>query len=708
VASPHQQQALRRKLIYIGLIVGLFTVSGIFRLLVVESTAERLSLREQYLGDVKISSSALQLSLTGSRGFVISAMWYWSMDAMKKNKWNELELYTVSLTQLQPHFITPWLFQSWNLAYNVSVEADQPRDKYFYFSRGVHLLCEGERQNRFHPDMRFNIGMYMQHKIMQSDETNAHRCLFQMSCIPYPERDPERFWTTADGRKVIDMAVFEKFCIDHPQFVRRLHDKLRCGKPEDVVLFLKENKGVPSIFEDDPEVAGPAWHEGRYPLKKPLDRFPTLPPPASVRDDELPTILDDTGKPVKAPGYGPDLSSDSELHDDFDAYAAARAWYAYAQECLPQPHPTIPGQSAPIVDRVRQRHPKMTTNLFRNHPPRAQSGCAERLRDEGWFGPEGWLITGWFPRDQFHDGREARVGTGQNWGEDAWHKSYEMWKLRCRRSLMDIDPQRLEEMLAVARSYLARFGRVIGEPPPGNEPPEGDPDRKPWQDSRFVHEYFYSRQLSNAPHFLVNSRVEMEPEANNEALIAARRTVFDARQNARQGRRDRAAELLESKTGLERLRRVLERNADFREDNDNAEEFFEVELRYVKLMQDMEGDKFKRLMAAGSLLGAGAAPGPQPGWPMLIGRALTDPSLMPNLPVPEFEPPEHMQLEALVKPDTVKMVKIRHGLAREDRQQGPPPGATMPSGRPIPPGMMKPPPAGKPAAAGVGGPRPDQ
>src|SRR5579884_514751 len=251
MASPYQQQALRRKVIYIGLIVALFTLSGIFRAYVVEARAEELSLREQNLGEVEVGGSALQLSLTGSRGFVVSALWYWAMDAQKKNRWNELDLYTESLTRLQPHFVTPWLFQSWNLSYNVAVEADQVRDKYFYVARGVQLLGKGERKNRFHPDMRFNMGFYQQHKVMQSDETNVFRCLYQMSCIPYPQRDPARFWTDVNGQKKVDMAAFEKFCTEHPQFVRRLHDRLRCGKPEDVIRFLDENKRVPSLFIDD-------------------------------------------------------------------------------------------------------------------------------------------------------------------------------------------------------------------------------------------------------------------------------------------------------------------------------------------------------------------------------------------------------------------------------------------------------------------------
>jgi len=723
MASPYQQQALRRKLIYLGLIVGLFTASGIFRAYVVEARAEELALREQNVGEVEVGGSALQLSLTGSRGFVVCALWYWATDAQKKNKWNELELYVDSLTRLQPHFISPWLFQSWNLAYNVSVEADQVKDKYFYVSRGVQLLVKGERKNHNQPDLRSNIGFYQQHKIMQSDETNVYRCLYQMSCIPPPERDPARFWKEVDGRKTINLVAFEKFCAEHPQLVRRLHDRLRCGKPENVVRFLEDNNRIPSLYVDDRNEAGPEWAQGRTPLKPLLDRFPALPPPADarVRRDELPILgVDKSGELIRAESYGSDLSYERVPDDGIDGYAGARAWYGYAQEALPEPHPTIPGASAPIVDRTRQRKSKMTVNLFRNHPPRAQSYLAERLQDEGWFGPDptsdnpgeregGWLITGWFPErsfkltdrslaslreaelpqavlaklstlkdkefdtsdafladlarvldkeelerfkgpvlkdlasipaDHFQDGREARVGTGTHWGEESWRKANEMWERRGRRSLMLIDPQRLVELRALAAPYLKSRNVQMGMAPPSQEPAEDHPDHEAWAAARVLFELEYSQRLTNFKHFYYRSLVEMEPEKEKDdhSLLAARRTLFQARQNVRQGRRAPAVELFESKSGLERLRLVFELHPELREDPFTQEEFYELELRYIKLMQEKDGGKFKQYALAGNLLAAGLPQGPAPAWAALCQLELTDPSLLANMPVPEFVP----------------------------------------------------------------------
>jgi hypothetical protein len=693
MASPYQQQALRRKLIYIGLIVGLFTVAGIFRVYVVEARADELALREQNLGEVEVGGAALELSLTGSRGFVISALWYWAQDAQKKNRWNELELYAESLTRLQPHFIAPWLFQTWNLSYNVAVEADQVKDKYFYVARGVQLLGRGERMNHFHPDMRWSIGFYQQHKIMQSDETNVFRCLYQMSCMPYPERDAARFWTTdAAGRQVLDMAAFEKFCIDHPQFVRRLHDRLRCAKPEDVVAFLKDNKEIPSLFVDDPDQAHAAWAQGQTPLKKVADRFPPLPPPAAEREKEL----------AAAPGAelydAAELSYESELKDDFDAYADARAWYAYAQEPIPAPDPEVPGKTTAIVDRTRQRLPRMTTSLFRGHPPRAQSYVAERLQDEGWFGPEGWVITGWFPRDRFHDGREAAVGTGVNWGEDSWRRAYEWWRRRGQKNLLILDPQEEVEKRAKALAYMNSHGLVVGAPPPP-EPAKDSPDHEGWKAARFIFELEYSRGLTNTLSFYYKAAVEMEPERTQFSLLEARRTMFLARQAVRQGQRDKAAELFESKTGLERLRLILERFPDFRESTINQENFYELEVRYIKLKQEKDGGTHQLRMAAGSLLAAGLPQGAAPSWPGLLQQAwLTDETVLPKLPAPEFLPPERMRVEgpdksghSLIDEEMViNPVKVRHGLRK-------PPPPMRPGNRPdMRPGMPGQP--GKPMA----------
>jgi hypothetical protein len=147
------------------------------------------------------------------------------MEKQKKNQWDELEILVNSVTKLQPHFITPWLFQSWNLAYNVSVECDRTKDKYFYIADGIGLLAEGNRKIKDNPDMRLYVGIYTQNKMGISDENITLRSLYQMSCIPPAERNPARFRRTlASGQTEIRWQEFEDFCKRHPFLVRRLHD----------------------------------------------------------------------------------------------------------------------------------------------------------------------------------------------------------------------------------------------------------------------------------------------------------------------------------------------------------------------------------------------------------------------------------------------------------------------------------------------------
>jgi hypothetical protein len=292
MASPFQEQARFRKMVYIGLILVLFTLGWVWRTQAIAPQAERLHIREESRGSVELTGAVVRLGLTGSRGLVTTVLWNVAIERQKKNQWNQLEVLVRQLTRLQPHFITPWLFQSWNLAYNVSVEADRVRDKYFYIARGIELLAEGERQNLNHPDLRWSIGFYLLHKLFNSDETNYHRSLFQLSLIPPNERDPARFYTQAPTGPQFNWAEFEKFCDEHPQLIRRLKDGMqresakektklfRCESAKEVVQFLQDNYQVPSVYPVPPmRGMNKAPEKGQAPEKLPPElQFPPLPP----------------------------------------------------------------------------------------------------------------------------------------------------------------------------------------------------------------------------------------------------------------------------------------------------------------------------------------------------------------------------------------------------------------------------------------------
>jgi hypothetical protein len=220
MSGTYQQRALVRKAVYAGIMLVLFVVTLAFRFLYLQVRAEELAMREVTRGDVELGGSALRLVLTGSRGLVICVLSNEIVRAHERNQWNREELITRYLTKLQPHYIKIWTYYSWNLAYNVSVEEDRVKDRYYFMTRGISLIAEGERQNRNNPDLRWNIGTYFQDKIGRHDEKDKLLCLFQMSCMDPLERDPARFYkydwsdragflATTDGvpQKMVDALV---------------------------------------------------------------------------------------------------------------------------------------------------------------------------------------------------------------------------------------------------------------------------------------------------------------------------------------------------------------------------------------------------------------------------------------------------------------------------------------------------------------------
>jgi hypothetical protein len=608
MASPFQQQAFRRKLLYGGLILVLFTASWGWRRYVVDAQAGELSIREESRGDVELTGAVVRLGLTGSRGLATCVLWNAAIDKQKKNQWNELELLVHSVTKLQPHFIIPWLFQSWNLSYNVSVESDRVSDKYFFITRGIQLLAEGERQNHDHPDLRWSLGFFNQHKICQSDETNTLRSLFQLSTIPPNERDPSRFRKDNDQTEV-NAEEFARFCQKYPQLLHRLRTGLRresqieqrrqftCDRPEDVVQFLADNRNLPCSYAVDPGKTftppGGTWQEKPDELLKPEDRYPVLPPPRTVKP---PQHLFDP----KA------LTSASALTDDVDAYLVSEAWYAYAQEPIPDPA-DLPGSTREITDRARQRKPRyMTILIFRDYPAQAHRYIAERLQQEGWYDEDGWEIGPWgrlFLDGRFPDGTPARVGTGRKWSLDAWRKAADMWKDHGERNHLILEPAEEKNRTDGAEAFRQKFPGLAPNQVPPLRADELDPDtRRQYEDYRFMADYRFYRQVSNFAHHYHRALVEA-----TEAAVEARKLFYEAEMLNLAASPVQALERYEDPRALRAWKeQVLLPNKEFRRDSFVQEQTAEIQWRYLQLWNREHGRRLQDVLVAVAAVVAGA------------------------------------------------------------------------------------------------------
>lgn len=559
MANPFLQQVRTRKLIYTALIVTLFTVSLIHRRFVVEAQAYDLQLREVARGEVELTSSAVRLTLTGSSGLANTFLWWAALQKQEKHEWNELELLVRSITKLQPYFVTPWLFQSWNLAYNVSVECDRPRDKYYYITRGIELLAEGERRNqgastkddpgssRFpgNPDMRFNMGVFYQMKIGQSDEKLIMRCLLEMSCIDPIERDPDK----AKSR-------FAAFCKSNPRLVRRLREGLGYATVDKALQFLKENYEVPSRFE---KPAGNVEQEFCN-LKPDREQFPVVPP----------RRLD-----------WPDPKSRTFTSDSLDVFVLSRAWWEYAQAPLPDPVADYTVQLT--YDPLEKRIPRnMALHLFRGYPCIAQENHAESLGDEGFFDAEGWLIKDWFDKEQGSEEREFRVGAEPTyWSRPAWERAYDMYIEYGTQNGMYIPQARLLALVKKAEEIGKYKDRQFKSQE--DVPPELlDAFKAAMQ----IDSYRKYRGMTNYEARLARAEAE-----KSRSLSDARKYFFNAERMRRFDDPEKALSLYEAAFPL--WIDACFAHPKFARISTIQEDVYELEINYLRLLQKQRTDILK-------------------------------------------------------------------------------------------------------------------
>ncbi len=599
MASSFQQRARLRKAVYAGLILVLFTISYLYRQNIVLAQADDLGLREESKGEVELTGSAVRLSLTGTKGFAVCFLWLMARDKMARREYNEMEMLVNSVAKLQPHFISPWLFQSWNIAFNVVAQVDSARDKYFYIARGTQLLAEGERRNRGSsnpeariyfpgsPDLRYHLGFYYQLKIGKSDEAKVLRCLYQLSCMPPAERDPKAL-EVGDGRggRKVDPRRLESFCVKHPRLVRRLREDLGYDTPESLVVFLKENRDLPARYDPN---TGRLKEDAR-------DRYPILPPSFNA---EVPFDNDE--------GRG------SSLGDEFDTFGASRAWYQFAMEPLPPLDPDIEAEGRD-VNQSRYRLPRMLHYIFRQYPAIAQENIAEGLAQEGWFDRDGWRIESrGFKPIWFSDaaGNERVLTVARNdpkyTSARAWELAYQAYLDFGRRTqllmedLPEGDPlrQRFDRLSKSAQHYqdlLAKHrARRLADLPPGLRTPEARAGELAVAILGNMRQY---RGLTNVRNHYYQAEAERGARA-----VAARKHYFLADKLWKEGSHDQSLALYEK--WLTEWKQLLQEKEKFCADGNIQEESYEGQLRYFRRFQEHHKRRLKAVFIglAGSAVG---------------------------------------------------------------------------------------------------------
>jgi hypothetical protein len=116
------------------------------------------------------------VALGGFRGLISNLLWMRASDLQQDDKFFEAVQLADWITKLEPYYSQVWLFQGWNMAYNISVKFKDFPDRWRWVSRGITLLRDdGLRFNPNDVPIHRELSWFFQHKMGANlDDANLY------------------------------------------------------------------------------------------------------------------------------------------------------------------------------------------------------------------------------------------------------------------------------------------------------------------------------------------------------------------------------------------------------------------------------------------------------------------------------------------------------------------------------------------------------
>jgi hypothetical protein len=142
-------------------------------------------LRDQYqlgqanLGEIDPAAETIRLASLGLRGVAGMVLWNKVHDYQVHRDWASLDATLKQLSLVQSNYIGVWIFQAWNVSFNMSVEWDDYHDRFYYVMKGAAFLEEGTRHNDKAWRLINEMAWVTANKIGTADERVQYRQLFK-------------------------------------------------------------------------------------------------------------------------------------------------------------------------------------------------------------------------------------------------------------------------------------------------------------------------------------------------------------------------------------------------------------------------------------------------------------------------------------------------------------------------------------------------
>ncbi len=157
------------------------------------------------------------VALGGFRGLISNYLWIRANDLQLDDKFFEAAQLAEWITALEPNFTQVWLFQAWNMAYNISVKFKDFPDRWRWVKQGIELLRdEGLRYNPNDILIYRELAWFFQHKMGQNlDDANLYyKREWAREMMPFFGPNGTNFSALLQPQSTNAMLLREKYKMD--------------------------------------------------------------------------------------------------------------------------------------------------------------------------------------------------------------------------------------------------------------------------------------------------------------------------------------------------------------------------------------------------------------------------------------------------------------------------------------------------------------
>lgn len=171
------------------------------------------------------------VALGGFRGLIANFLWIRASELQEDDKFFEMAQLSDWITKLEPHFAAVWVFQAWNMSYNISVKFKDYPDRWRWVERGIELLRdEGLKYNPDDTQLYRELAWHFQHKMGANlDDANMYyknQWLREMSEVfgkGEPNLDELLHPQTPEAVQRLELLT-NRFKMD-PAFIQQVNEK---------------------------------------------------------------------------------------------------------------------------------------------------------------------------------------------------------------------------------------------------------------------------------------------------------------------------------------------------------------------------------------------------------------------------------------------------------------------------------------------------